>query len=213
MKDLTAIHYLEIYKKRLEMAERGITFPKQEILNFLREIIIVLSNLDSETKVKLDINDKTTKFTAVDTGELLAEYHLTDEPDPYCTSKGFLRFLTQSCFILFVSFAMVYLILKIWPEPAMGDLIIIGLGIILFGWFLLSLVIDLFLRFLNKVTNLKCKPAEKYSLVFGIVPVLVVIFAAFIAYESRLCRNELTRVLPENCMRCCGLIGDCGCKS
>ncbi len=76
MSDLTAQHYLGIYRGRLNMAEKGITHPSDEALKFARELVSGLSELPSETKVRIEVEGDWSRFKIADTGALIAQTKL-----------------------------------------------------------------------------------------------------------------------------------------
>jgi hypothetical protein len=69
-------HYLEIYRFRLSMVERGVTSPKPEVVTFVRQLVATLSQMHPSSKVRLEMHEGRTRFTAVSTGELIAEHSL-----------------------------------------------------------------------------------------------------------------------------------------
>ncbi len=78
MGDLPAEHYLGIYRGRLAMAEKGITHPPPETVNFARELVAGLSVLQPETRIRLESRGRYCRFTIADSGALLAEITFPD---------------------------------------------------------------------------------------------------------------------------------------
>jgi hypothetical protein len=79
MADLSASHYLRIYRIRLDMAENGITTPSAKGLQFIRTLVAELSKLSPDDQVHLEANDQFARFTDVGTGRLLAEVQSVDD--------------------------------------------------------------------------------------------------------------------------------------
>jgi len=78
MGDLPARQYLGIYRGRLAMAEKGITHPPSETVNFVRELVAGLSVLQPEMKIRLENQGGHCRFTIADSGALLAEITFPD---------------------------------------------------------------------------------------------------------------------------------------
>lgn len=76
MSELPAQHYLDIYRFRLSMVERGLTSPKPEVVTFSRQLVSALSQMEPSSKVRLEIHEGRTRFIAVSTGEVIAEHSL-----------------------------------------------------------------------------------------------------------------------------------------
>ncbi len=81
MRDLPASHYLNIYRQRLGMAEKGITHPPPETVKFVRELVGGLSVLPPDTKIRLYSEGRYCRFTISDSGTLLAEITFPDTKD------------------------------------------------------------------------------------------------------------------------------------
>ena len=73
MSDLPAKHYLDIYRRRVSMAEKGISHPSPNILVAAKQLIIKLEAMDQEDRIKLDIVGNKAQFWNSATGELLVE--------------------------------------------------------------------------------------------------------------------------------------------
>ncbi|WP_156346528.1 hypothetical protein [Verrucomicrobium spinosum] len=72
-------HFLKLYQMRLSMAERGVTSPHPDIVTAMRQLTTSLSAQDPDAKVRLEIHGSRTRFIATATGELLGEFHHTDD--------------------------------------------------------------------------------------------------------------------------------------
>jgi len=81
MADLPAKHYLGIYRCRLALAEKGITHPPSETVNFVKELVAGLSVLQPEMKIRLESQGRYRRFIIADSGALLAEITLPDSQD------------------------------------------------------------------------------------------------------------------------------------
>lgn len=71
---LPANHYLQLYRARLGMAERGTTHPTQQWVEFMRNLVVNLATLDPDTPVGLEIVCGLARFTDATTGALLGEF-------------------------------------------------------------------------------------------------------------------------------------------
>ena len=56
MKNLDVQHYLDIYTVRKEMQELGITKPREEIKEFVKEFVDKLENLPLDMEIILEDN-------------------------------------------------------------------------------------------------------------------------------------------------------------
>ena len=56
MKNLDVQHYLDIYTVRKEMQELGITNPREEIKEFVKEFVDKLENLPLDMEIILEDN-------------------------------------------------------------------------------------------------------------------------------------------------------------
>lgn len=78
MSELSAQHYLEVWRRRLNMAERGVTSPSPDMIPVMRRLVGVFSALDPKAEVRVETSGGHARFIAVATGELLAEYDFTN---------------------------------------------------------------------------------------------------------------------------------------
>lgn len=126
------------------------------------------------------------------------------------------RFLGLAILLSVMALALVYIILSTWPDPSAGGLTIVSIGAILLGWLILGAFAYPLVLIISRgeMTEQKINTIwRRWLCSFAIVPILSVIFSICLAYDGRVCRNYETRQLPENCMRCCGLVGSCGCEN
>ena len=79
MSDLSAEHYLGIWRTRLSMAEDGVTSPRPEVVSGMRRLVAGLSALAPKAKVRLEIHGSHAQFIAAATGELLGEFTFTND--------------------------------------------------------------------------------------------------------------------------------------
>ena len=79
MSDLSAQHYLDIYRTRLGMAEKGTTHPKPEVVAVMRQLVAGLSALPFDAKIRLEIQGGKTRFRTASTGDLLVEFDFHDD--------------------------------------------------------------------------------------------------------------------------------------
>jgi hypothetical protein len=62
--DLSAQHYLEIYRFRVECADKGLTHPKPQVVSAARQL------------VRLEIEGSGTVFKNVETGEVIGRFEV-----------------------------------------------------------------------------------------------------------------------------------------
>jgi hypothetical protein len=79
MSELPASQYLQVWRARLSMAERGVTSPPPHVVATMRRLVEAFSAMDPKAEVRVEIHEGRTRFIAVATGELLAEYSFTDD--------------------------------------------------------------------------------------------------------------------------------------
>ena len=73
MSDLSAQHYLRIYRVKLGMAEDGTTHPSVEVVESMRRLVAALSEMDSDARVHLEAAHSSARFIDPLTGRVLAE--------------------------------------------------------------------------------------------------------------------------------------------
>ena len=73
MADLSAQHYLRIYRIKLALAEDGTTHPSTETVDSMRRLVASLTALEADSPVRLEVVESTARFTDVVTGRVLAE--------------------------------------------------------------------------------------------------------------------------------------------
>jgi hypothetical protein len=56
MKKLDVRHFLGIYQLRKRMQDEGITNPSEEVKNFTREFVQILSNLQMDEEITIEHN-------------------------------------------------------------------------------------------------------------------------------------------------------------
>lgn len=78
--DLSAQHYLKLYRRRVSMAERGITKPHPEVVDYMRRLVAGLEAMDLQAKVKLQNEGSRTRFSVAATDTLIAEIDFTPYP-------------------------------------------------------------------------------------------------------------------------------------
>ena len=77
----SARHFLDIYRTRLDMAERGTIHPKTEVVAGMRRLVAGLSTLEPETRISLEIKPGWTLFKVAATGELVAKLEFNDKAE------------------------------------------------------------------------------------------------------------------------------------
>jgi hypothetical protein len=77
--DLSASHYLGIYRLRLSMAEDGTTHPSAKGMKFMRELVVALEALSPDEPVRLETTSHLARFSSAKTGNLLAEVAIADQ--------------------------------------------------------------------------------------------------------------------------------------
>jgi hypothetical protein len=79
MSDLTASHYLKIYRVKLGMAEVGTTNPPPNWVDFMRRLVANLESLDPNAEIHLEATPKRVCFSHASTGSILARFEgITD---------------------------------------------------------------------------------------------------------------------------------------
>jgi hypothetical protein len=81
MSETSAHELLDIYQKRIKMAEKGIIHPKPGVIDGARQLVSRLSAMSPNAMVRLEIEGGKTRFKAAATGDLLAEFDHTDDRD------------------------------------------------------------------------------------------------------------------------------------
>jgi hypothetical protein len=71
--DLTAAHYLRLYRLKLDMARAS-----PDGMSFMRQLVDALSSLDPNTPVRLDTSNDEMIFINALTGATLAQLRLGD---------------------------------------------------------------------------------------------------------------------------------------
>ena len=74
MSDLSAQHYLEIYRFRVECADKGLTHPKPQVVSAARQLVAKLAEMPPEAKVRLESIGSRTVFKNVETGEMIGGF-------------------------------------------------------------------------------------------------------------------------------------------
>jgi putative transposase len=74
--DLSADHYLRIYRLRLGMAEDGTTHPSADAVESMRRLVAALSAMEPNAPVRLEAVDSSARFIEPLTGQVLAEIRL-----------------------------------------------------------------------------------------------------------------------------------------
>jgi hypothetical protein len=77
----SARHFLDIYRTRLRMAEKGTIRPKTEVVAGMRQLVAGLSSLEPDTKITLGIQPSWTLFKVAATGELVAKIKFNDKDE------------------------------------------------------------------------------------------------------------------------------------
>jgi hypothetical protein len=76
MSDGPVSRYLKIYRRRVSMAERGVTTPAAEVLIQMRSLVTGLEKLPSTTEVRLVQRGRTMRFEVSDGGGLIGSIDL-----------------------------------------------------------------------------------------------------------------------------------------
>lgn len=76
MSDLSAQHYLEIYRFRVECADKGLTHPKPQVVLAARQLVAKLAEMPPGAKVRLQIEGSGTVFMNVETGEVIGKFEV-----------------------------------------------------------------------------------------------------------------------------------------
>jgi hypothetical protein len=71
--DLSAQHYLRIYRLKLGMADDGTTHPNVEAIEAMKRLVAALSEMDSDAPVRLEAAHSSARFIDPMTGRVLAE--------------------------------------------------------------------------------------------------------------------------------------------
>ena len=79
MGDLTAHHYLKIYRLKLGMAENGTTHPSPEAIDFMKGLVAQLAAMDPSAPIRLEATSTAARFTDARSGKLLAVLQLTED--------------------------------------------------------------------------------------------------------------------------------------
>ena len=74
MSELTAQHYLNVWRGRLSMAERGVSSPPPAFIAVMRRLVAAFSKLDQNTEVRGETHGSQMRFIAAPTSELIAKY-------------------------------------------------------------------------------------------------------------------------------------------
>ncbi len=74
MSDLSAQHYLEIYRFRVECADKGLTHPKPQVVSAARQLVAKLAEMPPEAKIRLEIFGSRTMFRNAETGEVIGGF-------------------------------------------------------------------------------------------------------------------------------------------
>ncbi|GEP40963.1 hypothetical protein BGE01nite_02540 [Brevifollis gellanilyticus] len=71
--DLPAHHYLKVYRGRVSLAERGISKPHPEVVDYMRRLVAAFQAMDPQAKVKLETRGSWVRFSVAATDALIAE--------------------------------------------------------------------------------------------------------------------------------------------
>lgn len=74
--DLSAQHYLEIYRFRVECADKGLTHPQPRVVAAARQLVAKLAEMPPEAKVRLERAGTRTVFKNVETGEVIGGFEV-----------------------------------------------------------------------------------------------------------------------------------------
>jgi hypothetical protein len=74
--DLSAQHYLEIYRFRVECADKGLTHAKPQVVSAARRLVAKLAEMSPEKKVRLEIEGSGTVFKNAETGEVIGRFEV-----------------------------------------------------------------------------------------------------------------------------------------
>jgi hypothetical protein len=80
--ELTAKHYLDIWRLRVSMAEQGVAHPMPDVLAAAKRLVSKLAAMDQTDKVRLETAGSKARFLNAATGELLAEISNEENPQP-----------------------------------------------------------------------------------------------------------------------------------
>jgi hypothetical protein len=72
MSELSAKHYLDIFKARLSMADDKLTHPREDLVEAVRRLVKALAELDPDEKIVLEIDEGQANYRRVKTREIIA---------------------------------------------------------------------------------------------------------------------------------------------
>jgi hypothetical protein len=74
MTELSASHYLRIYRIKLANAQDGTTHPKPEWVEFMRRVVAALEALNPDARIRLEVTPTRVCFSDSSTGAVLAQF-------------------------------------------------------------------------------------------------------------------------------------------